>query len=454
MESSYSEVLSRNLLTSSRGVWLWRGLVIAGVVRLMVAAYSGMTHTHGDFYATLPGPHVRDLNPALWNSPDLVNSWAFQRDEYLYGPTQYLTLYGVGLFDTYQDIARFLLVVYGGLLIAAGVVVTQLLRARGVGPVTRAAVIAGTALYLPLVQAYVQREFETVVVLVLGLALFAIVTRRKWLAGAAIGYVTWFKFFPVVFLFYFIARGWWRAVASFTAVSAAVLGASHLMFDLRRFAPVVDLVSASTRSALSIEDTCSRWLSNNQTFASVRYGLCRLAGPTDFVVLDALFWATVAVALAVFAVAFLRATGGVIVDSSDERMRRMLEFSLLVAFSSGVFYAHYYYLAQLVIPINVLVYRYSTSREHLGVKVSLLVLVYLLLTAFVLPPTVTTAVFGFDAWRAYMQSALYLYGQTLLIGLLLFEYCDLVRRARVKVIATARTERVHRLTQEYANPWV
>jgi hypothetical protein len=146
---------------------------------------------------------------------------------------------------------------------------------------------------------------------------------------------------------------------------------------------------------------------------------------------------TVGVALLVFGRAFMLAEGVVMQDSMDERMRRMLEFSFLVALSAGVFYAHYYYLAQLVIPINVLVYRYATNADHRAPKVSVLVAVYLLLTAFVVPTSVTSMFLGVDAWRLYMQHALYLYGQTLLIALLLWEYCALVRHAQL----TRRTAR-------------
>jgi len=426
----------REVIAGERRVWLWRAIAIICVLRVVAAVHGGLTYTHGDFYATLPGAHVRELNPVLWNSPDLVNSSAFHRDDYLYGPTQFLTLYPIAWFDTYEDIAQFLLVAYGVLLVVACALTAVLLRKRRVGPATLAAVIAGTAFYLPLLQAYVQREFETVVVVVLGIALYAIVTRRKWLAGAAIGYITWFKFFPIVFLFYFVARGWWRAVAGFVTASVAVLAVSHLVFDLRRFAPVVELVSWSAQSTLNLSDMCYAWLLNNQTFASVRYGLCRIGGPADFARLDVVFWIAVGLALLLFGHAFIRASRVVLQDSADERMRRMLEFSFLVAFSAGVFYAHYYYLAQLVIPINVLVYWYSTTSNHRVLKLSALVVVYILLTVFVIPTSITNKLLGVDAWKVYTQHALYLYGQALLIALLLWEYRTLVRRAQLKIAAS------------------
>jgi hypothetical protein len=420
----------RAFVTAPPSVWVLRALVLVAILRLLSVAHSGLTYIHGDFYATLPGAHVREMNPALWNSPDLVDSWAFQREDYLYGPTQFLTLYPVALFDSYEDIARFLLVAYGVLLLAALGCMALALRHFCVGAGIRVVLLAGTALYLPLLQAYVQREFETIVVLVLAIALFAVVTRRKWLAGLAVGYITWFKFFPIVFLVYFLARGWWRAVAGFAVASAVILSTTHVVFDLRRFAPVLELVSRSTETALSLEQTCKAWLHTDQTFASARYGLCRLGGPADFLLFDALFWIAVGSAMLLFGVTFVRAARLVMREPADEQMRRMLEFSFMAAFSAGVFYGHYYYLAQLVIPINVLVYRYSTSADRRAVKVGLLVIVYALLTAFIVPTTVIARVFGIDAWRLYMNHALYLYGQALLIALLLWEYCALVKQAQ------------------------
>lgn len=410
--------------------WVFRALLLVSVLRLAATVNSGMTFNRGDFYATLPGAHVRDLNPVLWNSPDLALSWGFQRDEYLYGPTQFLTLYPVGLFNSYERIAEFLLVVYGGLLLMAGLVAVRTLRQWGVGPSTRLLIVAASALYFPLLQAYVQREFEIIVVIALTAALWASVSGRQWVAGLVIGYITWFKFFPLVFVAYFVARGWRRAVAGFVVASLAVLLTSHLVFDLRRFMPVVELVNHSTHLTLSLEDTCRDWVGDNLTFASVRSGLCRVGGPANLALLDTLFWTTIVLAAAAFATAFIRMRRTPVVDA-DERWSRLLEYSVLVAFSGGLFYGHYYYLAQLVIPINVLLCRYATSREHRGVKLGALAAVYILLTAFVVPPTVASRLLGIDAWQFYMQHAVYFYGQALLIGLLLWEYRALSQSRRV-----------------------
>ena len=76
----------------------------------MAATVSGFTATHGDFYASLPGAYAETWNPTLWSSPDLKDSWGFERRTYLHGPTQYLTLLPIVFFNSYAAIARLLLV--------------------------------------------------------------------------------------------------------------------------------------------------------------------------------------------------------------------------------------------------------------------------------------------------------------------------------------------------------
>jgi hypothetical protein len=168
-------------------------------------------------------------------------------------------------------------------------------------------------------------------------------------------------------------------------------------------------------------------MGENLTLASVRYGLCRIVEPADVAVVDALFWSVVAGVLLAFAAGFLKLRRTEKLDPDTERWSRLLEFSLLVTLSGGLFYGHYYYLSKLIIPINVLLCRYAAAPEHRVPKLASLVVVYLLLTAFVIPPTITSRLLGLDTWRLYMQHALYLYGQTLLIGLLLWEYLTLLR---------------------------
>jgi len=239
----------------------WWALVGVAALRGLLILVSGLEYDRGDFYATMPGAHVRDLNPALWDSPDLAGSWAFKGERYLYGPTQFLTLYPLALFDSYADLSRFLLIAYGVLLLVIVGVMWRILNVLDAArPPLRAAVFASTLLYLPLLQAYVQREFEVVLVTVFAVTLYAIVRRREGVAGAALGYVTWFKFLPIVFLTYFIARRWRGAILAFVLTSLTVLAASHVWFDLRRFTPVAELADRTASSMLSARDMCDAWV--------------------------------------------------------------------------------------------------------------------------------------------------------------------------------------------------
>jgi uncharacterized membrane protein len=75
-------------------------------------------------------------------------------------------------------------------------------------------------------------------------------TRREGIAGALLGYATWFKFFPLVFLPYLAIRGRWRAVAGFVVMSVVVLLTAEAFLDLSRFRTVIELATAQTRANL------------------------------------------------------------------------------------------------------------------------------------------------------------------------------------------------------------
>ena len=135
-------------------------LVLAfAIIRFAGVVASGLTSvTYGDFAATLPGAYAESLNPTLWNSPDLSNSWAFQKQTYIYGPTQFLTLYPIVFLDSYAAIARLLLVVYVGLILLTCWVISKSFDFLSEGDaVSRRLLIYGsTLLFFPLLQALIQ----------------------------------------------------------------------------------------------------------------------------------------------------------------------------------------------------------------------------------------------------------------------------------------------------------
>src|SRR5438132_13718701 len=82
-------------------------LVLVGS-RAAMLRYGTDLSGRGDFFATLPGAYVQSLNPTLWNSKDLQMAMGFHRPFYIYGPTQYLTLYPMAFLDSYAQIAAVL----------------------------------------------------------------------------------------------------------------------------------------------------------------------------------------------------------------------------------------------------------------------------------------------------------------------------------------------------------
>lgn len=104
----------------------------------------------------------------------------------------------------------------------------------------------------------------------------------------------------------------------------------------------------------------------------------------------------------------------------EEAWRRALEFSIVTTVCACFFFAHYYYLIVLVIPFNILLMRYLANREWRPLAVW--GLAYLCVSAFVVPTGMLSRLTGFDAWAVFINGAWFLYGELLLMGLLLREY--------------------------------
>src|SRR5665213_2147753 len=89
---------------------------MAAAFRFGIAVYRAPSAPRGDFAVTLPGAYARTLNPTLWNSPDLSDSYGYQKNIYVYGPTQYLALYPLVFLNSYAQIAKVLSWVYAVVL--------------------------------------------------------------------------------------------------------------------------------------------------------------------------------------------------------------------------------------------------------------------------------------------------------------------------------------------------
>jgi hypothetical protein len=422
------------------GTLLIAAAVALAVLRFAAAVNAGWRYDRGDFYATTPPAYAEYVNPKLWNSPDLADSWVFQQRKYLYGPTQYLAIAPlVYAFDSYQTLARFLLGFYAVLIIGAAFLLRQALQHIEPLPARAGAlVIAATLGFLPLLQAYAQREFEIVVFAATVAALYFVIRRREWIAGVLFGFITWFKFLPLLWLLLIALRRWTRAVVAFVATSAAVWLAASVTLGLGNFEHLWTLAGQELTEGsgpMLCADFGTSYLvglaNANTTYAGVRYALCRFGTWYSWLPVSAIYFALVATLLVTFLVAFWRLERHGPATARDDSWRRALEASVVIIMTSGVFYSHYYYLCMLAIVIGVLIARYSATKAGWPASIALGV-AYLLLTVFVVPPSLSSRLLGFDTFEAYMRLALYFYGEIILIALVFNEYWRLsVRRAAV-----------------------
>ena len=176
--------------------WLVGLLLAMAVARFGHVAYTGLTHSIGDFYSTLPGAYVETFNPTLWNSPDLVDEVG-KRPSYRRGPTQLLTTLPLSFLDSYRQIALVLLVVYGVLIIASAYLMWRAFSGPSRDSTLLALVISSSLLFYPTLLAYIAREFEVVMLLATVLLFAAARDNRQWAVGAWTAYLALFKYLPL-----------------------------------------------------------------------------------------------------------------------------------------------------------------------------------------------------------------------------------------------------------------
>lgn len=417
-------------------------LAAVALARFALVVYAGIEFNRGDFYATMPPAYAEWLNPALWNDDYLSRSWVFQRSEYLYGPTQYLSVAPlVYAFDTFQQIADVLLVLYGALIAGSVVIMRRAVERFGPAPTgTGMAMAASTFAFLPLLQAYSQREFEIVVFFGSVCALYLVLARREGLAAAVAGYVTWFKFLPVLWFGYFVLRRWNTAVAAYLAVTALIWAAAYAWLGLDRFTGLWEVIETTLGSKLSTSAVCANfgvyyspyYQLGNTNAAGISHALCRFQMWWPWFPAPALYWLLLTAMLAAFLYSFWRIERGPALDERTEAWRRALEISMVIIVTCGYFHAHFYYLAMLLIVINLLLARYLAGGTR-AVRLAILLAAYAFLTAFVIPPALSSRIIGVDAYQGYMRHGLYFIGELALIGLVWFEYWRIasVRRPAV-----------------------
>jgi len=420
-----------------------------GSLYLAKAIYRGVTFDRGDFYFSLPGAYAQHLNPALWNSPDLRSAIEFNHGAYLYGPTQYLTLFPIVFLDSYRSIAFVLLAVYAGALLLACYLLWKLLvSGERELPGSAALLFAMTFAFLPVTQVLIQREFEAIAWLVLVAGCAAFVRRRDAASGAAVAFLTWFKYWPIAFVAVFLMHRRVKALGVFAVASLALLGSAHALFGLPNFliGRTVGIVTSLVRPLGSGEvlypaiprgaqksDFCRQWIWGRGTAADVRWELCSVEDRFPLVPARSIFFAILVVTAAAFVWGTLRL--------GSARWSAIWAFSLLAIAGGSFVHAHYYYFIVFLLPLSALAFWYMLRPQpwRRG-KVTLLAISYLLLNAFMIPPSWLSAVLARDAWAWFLDSGFCLLGLLLLLGLVLWELvqCPMPRVVRSAAPATTR----------------
>jgi len=428
---------------TQRGRVIGAACAVVGALYLAKVLYRGASFTHGDFYFSLPGAYAKQLNPTLWNSPDLQDARAFNHGAYLYGPSQFLALYPIVFLNSYAAIASVLLIVYAAAAVAAWYLMFRLLTGgepatSGLGGATFALVFA----FLPLTQALIQREFEVIALVALvGACAFYVRHRDGW-SGALVAFLTWFKYWPVVLIGTFVLNRRFKALVAFVFASALILGAAHLLFGLPNFqitrtAGIVEglmrplgsgevLYPAMARGALK-SDFCRQWIDGRGTAADVRWILCGVEDRFPLLPAKGAFYAI----LTVTGLAFV---GGTVASSarpraaSVEKWRAIWEFSLLTIAGGAFVHAHYYYYVAFLLPLTALAVWYAAHPQPWRrTKIALWAICYILLDALLLPTSWLSSIIHRNAWTMYLDSGMCLLGVLLLLTLVIWEFFRVCR---------------------------
>lgn len=412
--------------------------------RATMLRYGTEVSGRGDFFATLPGAYAQSLNPALWNSKDLQMAMGFHRPFYIYGPTQYLTLYPMAFLNSYAQIAMALSLIYAGAVAGALWLMSRVIRPEKHELLP--GVVALALPFAPLLQAYAHLEFEVIVFGAIVAATYFLVRRRDTWAGALLGYIAWFKIWPVVFLGYFALKRQFKAAGAFVVTSVLTLALSQALFGLDRFiflnptlarslpdrdslvTTIVPPMQASFDSALGPENAtgkgfCKGWVRSDRTYVSVRWGMCGLMYTHHLRAGIAAFYGLGLLAAAFFLVGFIALEKRGDLDPADNTCRIVCEVALAIIGAALTLVAHYYYFIFLLLPICVLAYRFLARSAW--VKLAWLTAAYIVLGASVLPGLLVWRWLGGNFWTFYMVHEIYLPGLALLTSLIMWEYLSL-----------------------------
>lgn len=410
-------------------------------VRIATTLWAAMWNNRGDFYASLPGTYVKRVNPALWDSPDLRGAMGYHLDTYYHGPTQYLTLYPIAFLDSYEQIAWALLPVFIAAIAMAWLCTYRALSALAPGRRIAVPLFASTFLFFPLLQAFIQREFEVITFLALAYALWLLVSRRIEVAAAVFACVAWFKYIPLMLFGYCALRGWWRAAATFIAASIAIVTLTQAAFGLDEFynnnvpghaAQVFRVFDYSfyydAGGVLNGDGFCKGWFETETTLTNLRHGLCAIAARAPGLPPHVIYLMICVLVAAAYLITHVRLAKAPLTSHLDEGWRRALELSIIITICSCFFFAHYYYLIALTIPYSVLLVRFMARDDRAALAAW--AASYVTVSAFVVPTGILSRLTGVDVWAHYVGGGSWLAGELLLIALLMREYWLMGARRR------------------------
>lgn len=413
-------------------------LVAITCTRIATTLWAAMWNNRGDFYASLPGTYVKHLNPTLWNSPDMQGAMGYHLDTYYHGPTQYLTLYPIAFLDSYEQIAWALLPLLVAAIAGGWLCLYRTLTHLAPGVRIGVPLFAAAFLFFPLLQALIQREFEVIIFLALSYGLLQLVRNRLATAGAVFGYVAWFKYIPLLLLGYVLLRGWRRAAMAFAITSVAIVAMTHLLFGLEEFynnnvpghaAQVFRVFEYGffydRGGVLNGNGFCTGWFETETTLTNLRHGLCAVSARIPALPPNVIYLLICAAVAITYLVTHVRLTRSEL-SQADEGWRRALELSIVITVCACFFFAHYYYLIVLIIPLAVLLVRFLAAGQ--GAYLAAWGCSYLMIGALVIPTGILSPLTGADVWAWYVGSGLFLYGELLLIALLMLEYWRLASR--------------------------
>jgi hypothetical protein len=418
---------------------------VVAALYLIKGIYRGLSYTHGDFYNTLPGEYASRLNPTLWHSADMQKALEYNHGTYLYGPTQYLTLFPIVFLDSYASIASWLLAIYPVVLLAA---VYGLWRLLAFGeprqPVMLGAIGAVAFAFLPLLQTLIQREFEVVAFLLLVATCLLLARGREAASGAMLAYLAWFKYWPALLLGAFVVHRRVRGLAAFAVTSAVILLTAQLAFGLQHFmirktaGTIFGLVRPLgggevlypvIQRGAQKSDFCRQWIEGRGTQVDVRWALCGVEDRIPAISAKAIFYALAIAAGAVFVWGAYRLETAP-PDAAAAKWGTIWEISTLAIVGVSFVHAHYYYYVVFLLPLSALLYWYATRPQPWRrTKIALWIAAYVLLNAFIVPASWLSAVFRVNVWPLYVDSGFCLLGTIVLLALVLWELLHAARQA-------------------------